>query len=180
MTAGSPLPKGLDRSLDLTRMRRYLGTCPSIVYPHAFAAAHIRQALEAGAQCGAADILRDAVEEAVSIALKFLFVSTNPIGIPERKSRVEEHFRACGLGTLELKEAGAGGGEAVVSASPFDECWVAAYGRPLTPVNLLAEGYLAAAFAAVAGAVLRSFAAEEIESMAMGAAVSRFRISRRA
>jgi hypothetical protein len=170
----------LQRTFDASRMRRYLGDCPSVIHPHLWAAAHVKQALEAGAQCGAADALRDAAEEAVSIALKCLFISTNPIGVPEKKSRIEEHFRACGLGNLELTEIGAGGGEAVMSVSPFDECWVAAYGRAPAPVNLIAEGYLAAAFAAVTGSVLRSFAAEEIESMAMGAAASRFRITRRA
>ena len=175
MSSGTPLR----RLFDPARMRRYLADCPAVLLPHLWAAAHVRQAIEAGRQCNAAALLRDAAEEAFSIVLKCLFISAHPVGLPEKKLLIEEHFRACGLGKLELKGIGDGGGEAVVSASPFDECWVSTYGRPSAPVNLIAEGFLAAAFAAVAGSAVRSFAAEEIESIAMGAAASRFRIARR-
>jgi len=169
----------MERSFDPSRMRRYVGGCPSTVHPVLAAVAYTRAAIEDGAPYAAASLLADACEEAFFMALKWIFVSSNPLGIPEKKALAEEHFRLSGLGKLALGDVDTDGGTAELSASTIDECWVSAYGKPEAPINILAGGYLAGAFAAITGRCMKAFRAEETRSIAMGNPTSAFRITRR-
>ncbi len=176
MSAASPLEKIFDPS----RMRRYVGGCPSLVQPCLAAAALIKAAIDRGAGFGAAGLLEEAAEEAAYIGLTWIFVSSNVLDQSERRSLVEEHFRSSGLGRLSIKDIGPDGGNVEITHSPIDESWVSAYGKPEAPVNLIVSGYIAGAFEAVTGKGMKSFKSEETASMAMGEPASSFSVSRRA
>jgi hypothetical protein len=169
----------MERSFDPSRMRRYIGGCPSTVHPILAAVTYTRTAIDDGAPYAAASLLAEAAEEAFFLALKWIFVSSNTLSIPERKTLAEEHFRLSGLGKLALGDIDEEGGTAELSVSAIDECWVSTYGKPEAPINVLACGYLAGAFAAITGECMKAFRAEEIRSIALGEPTSAFRITRR-
>lgn len=160
-------------------MRRYIGGCPSTVHPLLAAVTYIKEAMDGGARHGAAALLAEAAEEAFFIALTWIFVSSDTPGIPERTALAEEYFRFSGLGKLVLREVGSDGGNAELTRSTIDECWVSTYGKPDSPINVPVSGYLEGAFAAITGLGMKTFRAAETGSIAMGEPVSAFRVSRR-
>jgi hypothetical protein len=169
----------MGRSFDPSRMRRYVGGCPSTVQPVLAAVAYTRAAIDEGAPYAATALLAEAAEEAFFLALTWSFISSNALGIPERIALAEERFRLSGLGKLALGDVDPEGGTAELSMSTIDECWVSTYGKPDAPINALASGYLAGAFAAITGRGMKAFRAEETRSIAMGEPTSAFRITRR-
>jgi hypothetical protein len=92
----------------------------------------------------------------------------------------EAVWARCGMGNLRIVRHGPGGGTAEMSRSQADEGWLRAHGPRARPVNHLTRGFLAAAWAALAGAGEGTYEVRETESLVAGAERSVFVVERKA
>jgi hypothetical protein len=160
-------------AVDVSRAKRYINADPTPI--HGALAALIVMKLALETRAGDMPLfLVDAMEEAVYLALKWIFLAAGETTAERRRTITEDHFRLSGLGLLSISSIGLEGGGAILSRSTLDESWISRWGKSQKPVNVLAAGYLAGAFAALTGQGLRSFAAKETKSIVMGDPVSEF------
>lgn len=167
-----------EQTFDPVRKLQYVNTDPSVMHCHHYATLITHMALDLD-EIGAPRLLEEAMEEAIYLVLKKQLLLQNITSRDARVAAVEEHFRLTGLGSLELTVLSEGEGAARLSHSHIDEGWIKKWGTADGPVNRMGAGYLAAAFAVIHDARLRTYVAEETKSMASGETHSEFVIRRR-
>jgi len=166
------------QSFDPIRKLQYINSDPSVMHCHHYSAIFTRLAIDFESHGGTKN-MAEAMEEAVYLALRKVFIGEEIKAVHERIRMVEEYFRLTGLGEIKLHADSATGGTATLSRSHIDEGWVKKYGNSKVPVNHVARGFLAGAFEVIHGKPLRSYDVEESASMAMGKAKGDFVIKER-
>lgn len=121
-------------------------------------------------------LLADSAEE-VFYSLLTSYESEHPeIMTPEHREAIaKQYFAFSGMGMMEGDFDSA---EVSLVYSHIDEAWKKEWGENDTPVNFIAKGYLAAAFAFVYQTPPHSFVAEELSGIVQGAEKSIFSIKK--
>jgi len=166
------------QSFDPIRKLQYVNSDPSVMHCHHYSAIFTKLAIDFDSNDGTRN-MAEAMEEAVYLALKKVFIAGNVSTVAERTRMAEEYYRLTGLGSIKLHNTGTVGGTASLSRSHIDEGWVKKYGRSNVPVNHVTCGFVAGAFEVIHNKPLRHYTVKETASMAMGKNHGEFSISER-
>jgi hypothetical protein len=163
------------QTFDPERRIQYVNDDPSVMHCHHYATLFTKLAFDFE-DIGALNMLRDSVEEAYYIVLKKAIILREAADIMTRINLIEEHHRLAGLGKLELIVNGVGG-SAKLYHSHMDEGWLRKWGSSDVPVNIIGQGFLAAAFDLLFDKKPRSFVVKETQSLVAGSPYSHFEIT---
>lgn len=165
-----------EQSFDTKTKLQSINNMPSVIHCHHYTTLFTKVAMEMDHLSGT-QFLSDSMEESFYIVFKRYFIKENILNKQERIDIIEQYFALSGMGKIKL-EINANGGHAILEFSHLDEGWLKKFKADATqPINFLACGYIAAAFAVVNEKRLRSYTVKETESMAMGASRSRFEVT---
>lgn len=166
-----------EHAFDSERCLQYVNNESAVMHCHHYSAIFTKLALATPALNGAGNLF-DAMEETAYLTLRRYFTVEEVTATAERRQIAEEYFQLAGLGLVAL-DLSVAGGHASMRHSHVDEGWIKKWGQHPRPVNLIGQGYLAGAAAALFDQVIGSYAVKETQSLVMGAPRSEFRITRR-
>ena len=165
-------------SFDDNTFRQYINGFNFVMHCHHYMALTTKLALQL-ADIGGPEILAQTCEDSIRPVLDQYFREN---GINAFKDRLEvgaEFFSFMGLGKLDISGS-EGGGRVLVLRSHVDEGWKIKFGKSSEPLNYFTRGYVAAVFAAAAGADARSYAVDEKTSIAAGGDSGEMQVSKSA
>lgn len=155
--------------------RHYFNDYLTVLHCHHYSALYTQLAMDCEF-IDAKKMLSDSIQETAYPVLMDYYEDN---GIEEMEDRIkiaEEYYSALGLGKLKILCLGRSSGIAELTHSHVDEGWIKKWGKHDKPVNYMSAGFIAAAFAAVLDAPIKSFKAVETESIVMGSEKSRFNV----
>ena len=123
-------------------------------------------------------ILRRTAERIFRPILEQELANAGAASPADRWEACRSYWAWCGLGNLSSADPEADPVRVEMARSQLDEGWLRAWGNSAEPINHLARGYLAAAWAAMQGATPGAYEVDEIESLAAGRPRSVFLIRR--
>jgi hypothetical protein len=166
----------MEHSFDAARNRHYLNGQLAVLHCHHYAALFTQLAIDARDIVDGTRMLLESSEDVFFGMLGDYFKKQGVVDSAERIDLGRQLFSALGLGLMEVPSSGNRGGEVVLKHSHLDAGWLRKWGPSKSPVNFIGGGYLAALFSAAYDKPLRSYRAEETQSIACGADRSIFRI----
>jgi hypothetical protein len=162
------------QEFDAKTKRQVINGSPAVYHCHHYSTLFTQLALDAKA-LGGEKLLADAAAEFAFAELTAYFGDQGITSTADRVSAVEAHFGFVGLGALRLKFDGTSG-TAEMPHSHIDEGWLKKWRKHDRPVNLIGQGYLRGACAAVSDKHIEAFEVKETQSIVMGEALSAFSI----
>lgn len=166
----------IDHEFEPKSSRHYLNGVMSVMHCHHYSTLYTQLAIDAGET----DLLLRVSEETFH---KVLFNYYNLHGIEDVNSRIEiavQYFSAMGMGKMNVIYLGETSGEVELEKSHLDSGWLKKWNEYDKPVNYIGAGYISAMFSAVNDQKVGTYRTIEMESIAMGAEKSRFKISKEA
>jgi hypothetical protein len=129
---------------------------------------------------GETDLLKESSREIFRDVLDKYFNENPETDILQSKIEIGcQYYSLLGLGTMKVIFLGDDHGRVEVPSSHTDSGWIKKWGKYDKPVNYITAGYIEALFESVLNTPQKTFAAEEIQSIVMGADISKFKVSRR-
>ncbi len=170
------MPIPVKFTFDYEDYRHFMDGHPLVIRGHHYLPLMAKAAIDFD-HLGAIALQKEEAEK----AMRTIFddaIKANNISTPEDRLDVGvTYYPEMWLGRLQIVSAGPEGGEIVAPHSHLDEGWTLKWGQADRPVNFFTCGFIAAMFACAFDKPQGSYKVEEVESLAMGAAQSRFRIS---
>lgn len=167
-----------EQEFDDQRNLQYVNGEAAVMHCHHYATIFTKMALD-HAGLGGPQHLFDAMEETAYLTLHRLFTVDAITGAEARRTIAEAYFALSGLGQLAL-EVHPDGGRATMRHAHVDEGWIKKWGQHSRPVNLMGQGYLVGAMAAIYGRPVGSYRVRETQSLVTGAKTSEFTIASKA
>ena len=161
---------------DRKTKRHTINGIQSVLHCHHYTSLYTQLALDAGETA----LLKDCARQAFHTVLEKYFTD-NP-SVATVKERVEigcQYYALLGLGKMQVLFLGTESGEVELLSSHTDDGWMKKWGEFDKPVNYLSAGYIEAMFETILGLEAGSFSAVETQSIVMGAATSKFKVTRR-
>jgi hypothetical protein len=165
----------LDHKFDPKTCRHTMNGEPFVLHCHHYLTLYTQLAEDCGMLDGRkllTEVAHDTFYETLSSYYKQHAIED----VSDRIAIGEQYYAAMGLGQMHVKCAGPDGGEVVLEHSHLDEGWIKKFGKRTTPGDYVTAGYLGGLFSAVFNLSPRAFTANEVESIACGAPVSRFEV----
>lgn len=165
----------LEHVFDQKTKRHYLNKQLIVLHCHHYSSLYTQLALDAKET----DLLADSAEEAFYAILTEYF---NTHHLPTLEARIDlacQYYAAMGLGTMRVNYLGDESGEVELLTSHVDRGWIKKWSTYDKPVNYIGVGYITAMFSAVLDEPKKSFKANEVRSIVMGADTSLFKVVRR-
>lgn len=162
------------QQFDAEIKRQLVNGSPAVFHCHHYSTLFTQLALDATA-LGGEKLLADAAAESAFAELTAYFGDKGITSTTDRVSVVESYFGFVGLGALRLKFDGTSG-TAEMPHSHVDEGWLKKWRKHDRPVNLIGQGYLRGACAAISGKSVEAFEVKETQSIVMGESFSAFSI----
>ncbi|MBF0543261.1 MAG: hypothetical protein HQM08_02450 [Candidatus Riflebacteria bacterium] len=126
----------------------------------------------------AKNLLAEVAEDTFYDVFKTYFQENKINDLPSRISIIEHYYALVGLGKMHFLGAGPNSGDVELIHSHIDEGWIKKWGKREAPVNFITCGFICGAFAAIFNQNLRSFLAQEVESIVSGKERSVFSVVR--
>lgn len=123
---------------------------------------------------GIRDILTDAAQEIAHAQFSHFFAANANLDKPARKKAVEDYFRFCGFGIINLSQLSASGGETETEFEHYGIGWKIKFGKSKEPVSFFAAGFLAGATEAIFDLDPGTLNCRQTTCIAMGDPISRF------
>lgn len=168
----------VDQKFNRKSCRHLLNGSTYVLHCHHYATLYCRLADDADLFDGKA-LLRAGCEAAFVPELEKFFEKQDAYEVSERVELVEQYFKFVGLGILEFERVGSMAASARLNSSHVDEGWIKKWGNREAPVNFIAQGFLAAAMAAIYEEPIGAFETKEQQSIVSGAEASLFTIVRK-
>lgn len=165
----------LDHIFDNQRKRHYLNGHLSVLHCHHYSSLYTQLALDSDET----ELLAQSSEESFYDLLVDYFDKYNLTSIEERIESACQYYAAVGLGKMQVNYLGNDSGEVELLASHVDSGWIKKWGKYDAPVNYIGAGYITAMFSAVFDESKKTFKANEVQSIVMGAETSIFKVVRR-
>jgi hypothetical protein len=165
----------LRRSFQPRRKRHSLNGQMSVLHCHHYTVLYTQLALDAKET----ELLMEVAEDAFYTALQTYFVEHPTAELSEKIELAQQYYQIIGLGLSKVVYLGKDSAEVELQTSLLDSGWLKKWGQHDEPVNYISAGYFAALCAAVQNEPLKTFHAEEVQSIVMGAPTSIFKIVRR-
>lgn len=125
---------------------------------------------------GIRDILVNTAQEIAHGQFQCFFEQEQIESIAERKHIVEDYFRFCGYGIINLAEINKSGGIVSTSFDHYGIGWKLKFGNHDEPVSFFTRGFLAGAFEAIYNLPLGRAECHQYSCLGMGDPVSSFEI----
>ena len=167
----------INQTFEKKRMRHYMNGELSVLHCHHYSTLFSQLALDAKLLKGTT-LLLEAAEESLIGPLEKYFAENKVASVEDKVAVAEDYFRVVGLGEVKIS-FGADGGSAEMLHAHVDDGWLKKWGKHDQPVNYIGQGYLAAAFSAIAGTKAGTYQVEETESIVKGAKSSKFAIKKK-
>ena len=164
-----------EQAFDEERYLQYVNGEAAVMHCHHYATIFTKLALDT-ANLGGPQNLFDAMEETAYLTLHRYFTVEGITSSENRISLAQQYFALAGLGQLSL-ESGPEGGQATMRHSHVDEGWIKKWGKNEKPVNLIGQGFLAGATAAIYNKPVGSYSVRETQSIVTGASSSKFTLT---
>lgn len=162
----------LQTKVDDRTKRHFLNDQLFVLHCHHYSTLYTQLAMDAGET----SLLTDVAEEVFLDLLKTYFCKHSVSCLQEKIELACQYYAAMGLGKMKVGYCGEDSGEVELLKSHLDEGWKKKWGQHNEPVNYIGKGYVAAMFAAFFDAPKGTFTAQEVQSIAMGAEKSTFRV----
>jgi hypothetical protein len=164
-----------DHYFDKKSNRHYINGILSVLHCHHYTCLYTQLALDAGETA----LLKECARESFRELLEHYFSTHSTITTLEEKvSIASQYYSLLGLGKLEVEFIGKYSGAVQLPYSHTDSGWIKKWGVYVKAVNYISGGYIEALFEVCLAMPAGSFAAEETQSIVMGADRSIFKVRR--
>ncbi len=161
---------------DRKTCRHYVNGILTVLHCHHYTALYTQLAIDAGET----DLLKESARENFRDVLDKYFNEHSEIDTLQSKIDIGcQYYSLFGLGTMKVCFIGEDQGEVEVPSSHTDSGWIKKWGEYDKPINYITAGFIEALFESVLDTSHKTFIAEEIQSIVMGADISKFKVSRR-
>ena len=165
----------LPQHFDTTHKRYFLNEQVSVLHCHHYATLYTQLALDARETT----LLSEVTEDTFFRILSDYFLKHDIQTLDKRIEIACQYFSEIGFGKMQVNYLADYTGEIELITSHIDEGWLRKWGTYDVPINYIAAGYCAALFESVLNQPVRTFSVKEIQSIAMGAETTLFKIDRR-
>ena len=162
-----------EKKFDKKLKRYYMDSEQMVFHCHHYTTLLTQLAMDAKRFNGEGILFNSSKKSFYTVFIDY-FKKYNIVSQEDKVRIIEQYFSHIGLGILKInidKKT------AHMDSSHLDEGWKMKWGTYDKPVNMIGQGYIAAAFSAIIGADV--FKVEEIQSIACGADCSKFTIEYR-
>lgn len=162
----------LNHTFDAEKMRHYLNDETAVLHCHHYATLYTQLAIDAEETALLSSVAENTFGEMLCKYFQDNFVNS----LADRIEVACKYYAALGLGKMNVKYLGTESGEVVLESSHVDQGWLKKWGQYDAPVNYITAGYITGMFSAIQECRLGTFAAQETQSIVMGAQQSSFKV----
>jgi hypothetical protein len=165
----------LDKKFNPKTKRQYLNGLPFVLHCHHYTSLYTQLAMDASET----DLLKESASESFYELLTDYFCKNDVKTVSDRVDIATQYFAVVGLGKLKVQNLNDHSGTVELVKSHVDDGWIGKWGKYDKPINYIGAGFIEAMFEAVLDEPINSFAANESQSIVMGAETSIFKVVRR-
>jgi len=162
----------LDKRFDPMSKRHFINGFVTVLHCHHYSTLYTQLALDAKET----DLLADVAQDVFYQVLSSYFEDFDTDSLDEMIDLCCQYYAAVGLGKMKVNFAGEFSGEVELEKSHLDSGWLKKFGTYDRPINYIAAGFISAMFAVLFDEAPKTYKADEIQSIVMGADKSVFKV----
>lgn len=163
------------QEFDAKNKRYYVNGLQTVIHCHHYSTLLTQLAFDAK-KFGGIEALLDSSEKIFYKVFQEYFKENKIQTLEDKVSVIEQYFSFLGLGKIKffIKEQ-----KAEITKSHIDEGWLIKWGLNDQPVNIIGQGFIAAAFSAATESSIDTVFVTEVESIVCGSKSSIFMIQKK-